>query len=148
MAKTGVWCGAQPDTSPPGAGMQNSRCGVYRSYPLFERQNVLPPSFESEPVGHGWLEECCKTPAPTLKYYDPDGVNYPVSLARVGSKASGGSHGARVNLCIGWCGWRLVLQAFWRGCCYDCGGRYTESSRKIKSVDGIVCRAIRSKGSA
>jgi hypothetical protein len=89
MAKTGVWCGAQPDTSPPGAGMQNSRCGVYRSYPLFERQNVLPPSFESEPVGHGWLEECCKTPAPTLKYYDPDGVNYPVSLARVGSKASG-----------------------------------------------------------
>src|SRR4029077_13878458 len=43
-----LWCGAESDTSPPGAGMQYSRGAVYRSYPLFEHQNVRPPSFESD----------------------------------------------------------------------------------------------------
>jgi Domain of unknown function (DUF4062) len=36
-----------------------------------------------------WLEEWRKTPDPTIKHYDPDGVNYPVSLARVWEQSYG-----------------------------------------------------------
>jgi tetratricopeptide (TPR) repeat protein len=43
-----------------------------------------------------WLEEWRKTPDPTIKHYDPDGVNYPVSLARVWEQSIGRlSHSAR-----------------------------------------------------
>src|SRR5262249_46413689 len=45
---TRLWCGAEPDTSPPGAGMRYSRCAVYWSYPRVEHQIVRPPSFESD----------------------------------------------------------------------------------------------------
>src|SRR6516164_3246723 len=45
---TTLWCRAQPDTSPPGAGMRYSRCAVYWSYPRVEHQIVRPPSFESD----------------------------------------------------------------------------------------------------
>src|SRR5271165_3049814 len=36
-----------------------------------------------------WLEEWRKTPDPTIQHYDPDGVNYPVSLARVWEQSFG-----------------------------------------------------------
>jgi len=43
-----------------------------------------------------WLEEWHKTPDPTIKHYDSDNVNYPVSLARVWEQSVGRlSHSAR-----------------------------------------------------
>ena len=43
-----------------------------------------------------WIEEWHKTPDPTIKHYDSDNVNYPVSLARVWEQSvSRLSHGAR-----------------------------------------------------
>src|SRR5260370_6393037 len=36
-----------------------------------------------------WLEEWHKTPDPTIKHYDSDNVNYPVSLARVWEQSVG-----------------------------------------------------------
>jgi tetratricopeptide (TPR) repeat protein len=36
-----------------------------------------------------WIEEWRKTPGPTIKHYDPDVVNYPVSLARVWEQSIG-----------------------------------------------------------
>jgi hypothetical protein len=36
-----------------------------------------------------WIEEWRKTPGPTIKHYDPDGVNYPVSLPRVWEQSGG-----------------------------------------------------------
>src|SRR5208337_910158 len=51
-----------------------------------------------------WLEEWHKTPDPTIKHYNPDGVNYPVSLARVWEQSVGRlSHSA------------LCLTSWWRG---------------------------------
>ena len=43
-----------------------------------------------------WIEEWRKTPDPTIKHYDSDNVNYPVSLARVWEQSVGRlSHNAR-----------------------------------------------------